>query len=82
VLLLKRSLQLRQSVLELRNWLEHERQALEQAGDRIPRPPISDGAAPETISERQQKTAALAEGLMRGVSADPGRWKHRQRRLL
>ena len=59
------------STRSLRNWLEHERQTLEQAGDRIPRPSMSDGAPPETISERQRQTAALAERLMRGVSADP-----------
>ena len=59
------------STRSLRNWLERERQALEQAGHRIPRPPMSDGAPPEVIGERQRQTAALAEGLMRGISADP-----------
>ena len=59
------------STRSLRNWLERERQALEQAGHRIARPPKSDGAPPETIDERQRKTAALAEALTRGVSADP-----------
>ena len=33
---------------------------------------MSDGAPPETIGERQRQTAALAEALKRGVSADPG----------
>jgi predicted RecB family nuclease len=60
------------STRSLRNWLEHERQTLEQVGHRIPRPSMSDGAPPEAISERQRQTAALAERLMRGVSADPG----------
>ena len=60
------------STRSLRNWLEHEREALEQAGYCIPRRAISDGAPPETISERQRQTAALAEALTRGVSADPG----------
>ena len=32
---------------------------------------MSDGAPPETIGERQRQTAALAEALKRGVSADP-----------
>ena len=66
----------------MRDWLERERQALVLAGHRIARPPISDGAPPETVDERQRKTAALAEALMRDVSADPaqrsdedaGRW--------
>jgi hypothetical protein len=60
------------STRSLRNWLERERQALEQAGHRIPRPPMSDGAPPETISERQRQTAALAEALTTGVSTDSG----------
>jgi predicted RecB family nuclease len=59
------------STRSLRNWLERERQALEQAGHRIPRPSMSDGAPPEAIGERQRQTAALAEALKRGVSSDP-----------
>jgi predicted RecB family nuclease len=59
------------STWSLRDWLERERRALEQAGRRIPRPPMSDGAPSETISERQRQTAVLAEGLTRCVSADP-----------
>ena len=49
------------STRSLRNWLERERRALEQAGHRIPRPSMSDGAPPEAIGERQRQTAALAE---------------------
>jgi uncharacterized protein len=59
------------STRSLRDWLERERQALELAGHRIARPPKSDGAPPENIDERQRKTAVLAEGLTRGISADP-----------
>ncbi len=59
------------STRSLRDWLERERQALEQAGHPIPRPSVSDGAPPETVSERQRRTAALAEELKTGVSADP-----------
>ena len=59
------------STRSLRNWLERERQALEQTGHRIPRPAMSDGAPPETVDERQRKTATLAAALTRGVSADP-----------
>ncbi len=59
------------STRSLRDWLERERQALVLTGHRIARPPMSDGAPPETVDERQRKTAALAEALMRGVSADP-----------
>ena len=60
------------STRSLRNWLEREREALVQAGRLIPRPIMSDGAPPETIGERQRQTAALAEALKSGVSADPG----------
>ena len=60
------------STRSLRNWLERERRALEQAGHRIPRPSMSDGAPPEAIGERQRQTAALAEALRSGVSSDPG----------
>ena len=59
------------STRSLRDWLERERQALELAGHLIPRPTMSDGAPPETVGERQRKTAALAEALTRGVSVDP-----------
>ena len=59
------------STRSLRDWLERERQALELVGQRIARPPKSDGAPPENIDERQRKTAVLAEGLTRGISADP-----------
>ena len=59
------------STRSLRDWLERQRQALELAEHRIARPPTSDGAPPETVDERQRKTAALAERLTKGVSADP-----------
>jgi uncharacterized protein len=59
------------STRSLRNWLERERQTLEQAGYHLPRPGMSDGAPPETVSERQRQTAALGEELTRGVSSDP-----------
>ena len=60
------------STRSLRNWLERERQALELAGQLIPRPTMLDGAPPETIGERQRQTAALAEALKTGISTDPG----------
>jgi predicted RecB family nuclease len=59
------------STRSLRNWLERERLALEQAGKRLPRPQLSDGAASEVVGERQRQTAELAEKLVEGVSADP-----------
>ena len=61
------------STRSLRDWLEGERQTLEQVGHRIPRPSMSDGVPPETVSERQRRTAALSDVLKRGVSANPAR---------
>jgi predicted RecB family nuclease len=56
----------------LRNWLEHERQSMEQAGHKIPRPEApSDGAAPEALSERQQRTASLAASLKADMPDEP-----------
>ena len=55
----------------LRDWLEGERQKLEQAGHEIPRPTRSDGAPPEALDERQQRSAALAANLRAGVPDEP-----------
>jgi hypothetical protein len=59
------------STLSLRNWLERVRRKLEQAGVRLPRPRTSDGAPSETLGEKQQESAELAEKLCKGISADP-----------
>lgn len=70
------------STRSLRDWLEGERRALEQAGHRIPRPPVSVGAPPEAVDERQQRVTALVADLQNGIPADirertdeqKGRW--------
>ena len=59
------------STLSLRDWLERERLAQEQAGHQIARPAAPDGAAPESVSARQQQSAALAEALIANIPADP-----------
>lgn len=59
------------STLSLRDWLESERQKLESAGQYLPRPANSDGAAPEAVSERQQQIAALGESLVRNIPVEP-----------
>jgi uncharacterized protein len=59
------------STLSLRGWLERERLAQEQAGHQITRPAASDGAAAESVSARQQHSAALAEALIANIPADP-----------
>lgn len=59
------------STLSLRDWLERERLEQERAGHQLSRPVMSEGSAPEAVSERQQQSAALAEALLRNISADP-----------
>jgi len=59
------------STRSLRNWLECQRKALEEASHRILRPAVSEGAPAETVSERQQRVARLAQGLLGGIPADP-----------
>jgi predicted RecB family nuclease len=59
------------STQSLRDWLERERTQLENAGHVLPRPVAMDGAAGQAVSERQQRSAALAEALKRNVPVDP-----------
>jgi uncharacterized protein len=58
------------STQSLRDWLERERAQLENAGHVLSRPVASDGAAREAISERQQRSATLAESLTRNIPPD------------
>ena len=58
------------STRSLRDWLESERSGVEQAGHRIERPPISEGAPPETVDERQLRVADLVADLQNGIPAD------------
>ena len=66
------------STQALRDWLESERQELERAGNPLPRSARGDGAPPEALDERQQRTAALAEVLRMGVPDDPGQRSEEQ----
>ena len=59
------------STLSLRDWLERERLAQEQAGHQFARPAASDGAAAESVSARQRQSAALAEALVGNIPTDP-----------
>jgi predicted RecB family nuclease len=59
------------STLSLRDWLEGERLQQEQAGHQISRPAVTDGTATETVSERQQRSAALVEALVLNIPAEP-----------
>ena len=58
------------STRSLRDWLERERHELENTGHRLSRPVPSDGAPAEAVSERQQRSAVLAEALTRNVPAE------------
>ena len=55
------------STRSLRDWLERERAQLENAGYVLSRPVVSDGTAAEAISDRQQRSATLAESLTRNI---------------
>jgi uncharacterized protein len=59
------------STWALRAWLEGERQKLELAGHPMMRPARSDGAPPEILDERQQRSAELAANLRTGVPDKP-----------
>jgi uncharacterized protein len=59
------------STQSLRDWLERERTQLENAGHVLSRPMAADGAAAEAVSERQRRSAALAQALIRDVPVDP-----------
>lgn len=59
------------SALALRDWLERERNTMQQAGHAILRPEVKDGATPEKVSERQQRTAELGARLRHGISEEP-----------
>jgi hypothetical protein len=59
------------STQSLRDWLERERKKLEDTGHFLSRPLALEGAAGQTVSERQQRSAALAEALKRNIPVDP-----------
>ena len=61
-----------QSAAALRDWLERLRAQLVTGGTEVPRPPASDGAPPEDLSEWMKTINALMEKLTAGVPDDPG----------
>lgn len=58
------------STLALRDWIEQERTKAQQSGGELARPIQPDGAAPEKVTERQQRSAELAARLRDGVPDD------------
>jgi len=61
------------STRSLRDWLEREREAMEEAGKKITRPAPSEGAPSEAVSERQQRIAVLVADLIKGIPIDAER---------
>jgi predicted RecB family nuclease len=59
------------STQSLRDWLERERKQLETAGRIFSRPVALEGIAGQTVSERQRRSAALAEALKRNMPVAP-----------
>jgi hypothetical protein len=59
-----------QSTKSLRDWFERQREVAEKTGRSIGRPPVSDGAPPETIDERQKRITQLVDDLVRDIPAD------------
>jgi uncharacterized protein len=59
------------STKSLRDWLEKLRSQIEESGQIISRPLISDGSASESITEHQQRIQPLYDALINGVPADP-----------
>ncbi len=59
------------STKSLRDWLEKKRSELEAAGNKIARPLISEGAAPEKVAEQQQRVIDLVSELTNGLPVDP-----------
>jgi len=58
------------STASLRDWLEGLRRAECERGVDIPRQTATDDAAPENVTERQQRVQALVAALQSGVPAD------------
>src|SRR5438552_15983857 len=58
------------STKSLRDWLEKKREEQEAAGNKIARPSISEGAAPEKVAERQQRVIELVSELTNGLHTD------------
>jgi predicted RecB family nuclease len=59
------------STKSLRDWLEKKRAEREAAGNKIARPSISEGAAPEKVAEQQQRVIELVSELTHGLPVDP-----------
>ncbi len=60
------------STKSLRDWLERERQAMVETGVEMPRPPASDGAPSEALTERQQRIENLAAELRADIPLEEG----------
>ncbi|HEY8675925.1 MAG TPA: TM0106 family RecB-like putative nuclease [Candidatus Dormibacteraeota bacterium] len=68
------------SLVGLRGWLEERRAELEsRMGTALPRPPPSEGAAPQTVADGSAATDTLAVQLTEGIPVDPQQQTAEQR---
>ena len=59
------------SAAKLRDWLEAERETLEEGGVNVPRPPEKSGDPSDRLQKKLDAAAELKERLSRGIPADP-----------
>jgi uncharacterized protein len=71
------------SALALRDWLETLRTEVEKDGVFLPRPKLSDGSAPEAVSDRERRIQPLITALMAEIPIeDSQRTDEQQARWL
>ncbi len=59
------------SAAKLRDWLEAERETLEEGGVNVPRPPEKSGDPSDRLKKKLDAAAELKERLSQGIPADP-----------
>ncbi len=62
------------SLVKLREWLEERRKDLLARGEAIGRPPIADGAAPESVEKRSAEVRKVFEALTEGLPDERASW--------
>ncbi len=70
------------SLVGLRGWLEARRAELEGRLGTLPRPPLTEGSAPEAVSASTAEVDRLAAELTHAIPVDPQRQSGEQRALV
>jgi predicted RecB family nuclease len=70
------------SLVGLRGWLEERRSELESRLGTLPRPPLTEGSAPEAVSASTAEADRLAAELTHAIPVDPQRQSGEQRALV